>query len=258
MKTILQVFLTTSVLCPLPLIAQSQSTMEFQSGTTIEVGSGADICADNVIINGSYSGSGTQCGGALPVELVALTAQSTRKTVTLNWTTATETDNAGFEIERRLMANGSLHSSDWTSIGFVEGKGTSTSRTQYSFADKGLSPGRYAYRIKQIDRNGSTAYTAATEVEVGLAPKEFTLSQNYPNPFNPTTTIEFTLEKDGRVVLKLFDAIGRELATLLDENRTAGYYQSVTLDASRFGSGMYVYRIEANGKLLSRKMLLVK
>jgi hypothetical protein len=164
MKTGLQELLMASMLWLLPFIAQSQSTMEFQSGTTIEVTSGANICADIVLINGAYSGSGTKCGVALPV----------------------------------------------------------------------------------------------AEVEVGLTPKEFRLSQNFPNPFNPTTTIEFTLQEDGRVVLKLYDVTGRELATLLDEERKAGYYQSAAVDASRFGSGMYFYRLEANGKLLTRKMLLVK
>ena len=261
MKTLLKVLLMATVLCLLPFIAQSQSTMEFQSGTTIEVQSGADICADNVIISGSYTGSGTKCGVVLPVELVNLavvTAQSARNAVTVSWTTATETNNFGYEIERRLIENGSMQSSDWAAISFVPGKGTSTSPTKYSLTDEHLTPGKYSYRIKQIDKNGSFAYTDAKEVEVGLAPKVFTLSQNYPNPFNPTTTIEFTLETDGHVLLKLYDAIGREVTTLVNEERKAGYYQSVTVDASRFGSGMYVYRLEGNGKVLTRKMLLVK
>lgn len=261
MKTPLLVLLMASALCVLPLIAQSQSTMEFQSGTTIEVQSWADICADNVVISGSYTGSGTKCGGLLPVELVNLavvTAQSIRNAVTVSWTTATETDNFGFEIERRLRMNVSMQSTEWIGISFVRGKGTSTSPTKYSFTDGHLTQGRYSYRIKQIDKNGSFAYSEATEVEVGLAPKVFTLSQNYPNPFNPTTTIEFTLETDGHVVMNLYDITGREVARLLDEDRSAGYYQSLTLDASRFGSGVYVYRLEATGSVLSRKMLFVK
>jgi hypothetical protein len=258
MKTRLQMLFVALVICFVPFIAQSQSTMEFQSGTTIEVQSGADICADNVIISGSYTGSGTKCGGVLPVELVALTAKPTRSAVTLNWTTATETNDFGFEIERQPMGDSRPQSTSWASVGLVQGKGTSTSPTKYSFTDEHISPGRYSYRIKQIDKNGSFTYTDATDVEVGLAPKEFTLSQNYPNPFNPTTTIEFTLQLDGHVMLKLYDVTGREVATLLDEDRKAGYYQSVMVDAARFGSGMYVYRLEAGGKVLSRKMLLVK
>jgi hypothetical protein len=261
MKTLSLLLLLTLVLCLLPFIAQSQSTMEFQPGTTIEVQSGADICADAVLKNGTTIGSGTQCTLPLPVELVNLavfTGQSTRNGVTINWTTATETNNFGYEIERRLLANGTTQSSDWASIGFVQGKGTSASPTKYNFTDENLTPGRYSYRIKQIDKNGSFVYTDATDVEVGLAPKVFTLNQNYPNPFNPTTTIEFTLEEDAHVVLNLYDVTGREIATLVNDDRKAGYYQSVTVDASHLGTGMYVYRLEANGKVLSRKMLLVK
>ena len=201
---------------------------------------------------------GTTGSDVLPVELVAFTAQPTRSAVTLNWTTATETNNFGYEIERRLIVNGSQQSSGWTSAGFVQGKGTSTSPTQYSFTDDNLTAGRYAYRLQQIDRNGSFIYSAAVEVQVGLTAKEFRLGQNYPNPFNPTTTIEFALQEDGHVVLKLYDVTGRELATLLDEERKAGYNQSVAVDMSRFGSGVYFYRLEANGKLFTRKMLVVK
>ena len=201
---------------------------------------------------------GTTGSDVLPVELVAFMAQPTRSAVTLNWTTATETNNFGYEIERRLIVNGSQQSSDWRSAGFVQGKGTSTSPTKYSFTDDNLTAGRYAYRLQQIDRNGSFIYSAAVEVQVGLTAKEFRLGQNYPNPFNPTTTIEFALQEDGHVVLKLYDVTGRELATLLDEERKAGYNQSVAVDMSRFGSGVYFYRLEANGKLFTRKMLVVK
>lgn len=247
----------TSVLCLAPFIAKSQSTMEFQSGTTIEVTSGADICADVVTINGTYSGAGTQCGGALPVELVAMTAQAAKSAVTLNWTTATETNNFGFEIERAAVS-GQQTAVSWKNLGFVAGSGTSSSPREYSYTDKSLTPGRYAYRIKQVDNDGTFSYTQAAEVEVGLAPREFTLSQNYPNPFNPWTTVEFTLPVDGHVMLKLYDVTGRELATLLDKERNAGYYHQVTVDASRFGSGTYFLQLEFNGQQLTRKILLVK
>lgn len=257
MKAIFHVLMMASVLYFVPFIAQSQSTMEFQSGTTIEVTTGADICADVVLINGTFSGIGTKCGGALPVELTAMTAHAFERSATLNWTTATETNNFGFDIERRLMADGN-QPTEWKKVGFVQGSGTTASPKEYSFTDEHLSGGRYVYRLRQIDRNGSFIYSVVVEVEVGLTPKEFRLSQNYPNPFNPTTTIEFTLQEDGRVMLKLYDVTGRELATLLDEERKAGYYQSVAVDASHFGSGVYFYRLEANGKLLTRKMLLVK
>jgi hypothetical protein len=93
---------------------------------------------------------------------------------------------------------------------------------------------------------------------VGNAPRVFTLSQNYPNPFNPTTTIEFTIPADGRVVLKVYDIIGREVATILDENRKAGEYQQVVFDASRYASGVYFAVLQSGGKQLLKKMLLLK
>jgi len=260
MKPTYRYFLA-SVFCLVPLLTQGQSTLEFQSGTNIEVTAGADICADNVTINGTYSGTGTQCGGALPVELVSMSCVAGKNTATLNWTTATETGNLGFEIERRsVQASQTLNfkPETWNSIGFVQGSGTSSSRKDYSFADQQVTPGRYAYRIKQIDQSGAFSYTAAIEVEIGLAPKEFTLSQNYPNPFNPTTTIEFTLPEDGHVALRMYDVTGREVATFLDEERTAGYYHQITIDASRFGSGSYFLRLEFGGQQLTRRIVLVK
>lgn len=134
----------------------------------------------------------------------------------------------------------------------------SSSPRDYSYVDANLPSGRYAYRIKQIDQSGSFTYTSALGVEVGLAPRIFSLSQNYPNPFNPTTTIEFTLPEDGRVVLKIYDVIGREDVTLMDEDRKAGVYQQSVFDASRMTSGIYLARLQFNGKQLMKKLLLLK
>jgi hypothetical protein len=143
-------------------------------------------------------------------------------------------------------------------VGFVQGAGTSSSPRDYSFVDKPDQPGRYAYRIKQIDHSGTFAYTSTLEVVIGLAPLEFTLSQNYPNPFNPTTTIEFTLPADGHVVLKVYDLTGGEVATLVDQEMAGGVYQRVTFDASRLASGIYFARLQAGGMQLLKKMVLVK
>jgi 6-phosphogluconolactonase (cycloisomerase 2 family) len=201
---------------------------------------------------------------ALPVQLNLFTVVSQRLNATVTWATATEADNLGFDVERRMVGNigvadqGNFDGSAWIKLTFVQGAGTNTSKRNYSFVDQNVAAGRYAYRLKQIDRTGKSTYSPEMTVEVGMAPRVFSLDQNYPNPFNPTTTIEFTLEADGQVVLKLYDAIGREVVTLVNEDRKARYYQSVTVDGSRFGTGMYVYRLEANGKVLSRKMLLVK
>ena len=245
--------LLASMFSLVPVLARSQSTMEFQSGTHIEVTTGADICADNVAIDGTYSGSGTQCLGPLPVEFVSMTCVAGKSFASIKWTTATEANNFGFEIERRPIGV-----SEWMNVGFVRGSGTATSPNEYSFTDERVSPGRHAYRIKQIDHNGAFSYTSSLEVEIGLAPLEFTLSQNYPNPFNPTTTIEFTLAQDGRVTLKIYDVSGREVATLLDDERNAGIYQHVVWDARGMPSGTYFARLEFSGRVLVQKIALLK
>ncbi|MEX1140061.1 MAG: LamG-like jellyroll fold domain-containing protein [Bacteroidota bacterium] len=241
---------------------------------------------------------GTTGNSALPIQLAAFTATASRLNAELRWRTETEAENYGFEIERRSVSreygvsskekegmrvggnegmtnqrqDGTTNqrqdettnqrqdeaTSPWAKIGFVPGAGTSTSPKEYSFADKIVTPGRYAYRIKQIDHSGAFAYTDAIELEVGLAPLEFNLAQNYPNPFNPMTTIEFTLPQDGRVVLSVYDLTGREVATLVDEERPAGVYHRVEFDASRLASGMYFSRLRSGGHVVVKKMLLVK
>jgi hypothetical protein len=205
---------------------------------------------------------------SLPVELVAITAQASGSSAILGWTTATETDNFGFEIERRSVSDSrfqgqgvsalNLELETWNRIGFVPGSGTSTSPKDYSFADGQVSPGRYAYRIKQIDHSSAFTYTSSIEVEIGLAPKEFTLSQNYPNPFNPTTTIEFTLPADGHVKLDVYTIQGQVIATLVNEERKAGVYHQVLFDASPLASGLYFSRLEVGGTQLVRRMVLMK
>jgi hypothetical protein len=200
--------------------------------------------------------------GVLPVELTTLGASSRQNTVELQWSTATEVNNYGFEVERRLIGEISVR---WSTIGFVAGAGTSSSPLEYSFIDRQVSPGRYAYRIMQIDKDGSFKYTGEVEVEVGLAPKEFNLVQNYPNPFNPSTTIEFTVPEEGKASLKIYDVLGREVATLFD-GEVAGSYRQAIFDATRFAAGIYIARLKhfpagslAGGeKQLLRKMLLVK
>ena len=190
---------------------------------------------------------------SLPVEMASFAASSTGSDAVLRWYTATEIYNYGFEVERMAFDGTS-----WHKIGFMKGSGTSNSPHEYSFVDPNLQPGRYGYRIKQINTDGSFKYTQSTEVEIGLAPKVLTLNQNYPNPFNPTTTIEFTLPEDGKATLKVFDVLGKEVATLFDGEAKAGYVQRVTFDASKVASGTYFTRMEFNGKQMTKKMTLLK
>ncbi len=188
--------------------------------------------------------------GGLPVELVNFTADIIDNDVILNWTTATETNNLGFAIERKH------NKADWRKIGFVPGHGTTTEPQFYSFDDESVLLGVYQYRLKQIDYNGTFEYSEIIEMEVGI-PTEFSLSQNYPNPFNPITTIRFTISDVRFTSLKVYDVLGNEIATLVNEEKPPGSYE-VEWNASDFPSGIYFYRLTASTYSVTKKMILLK
>ena len=186
----------------------------------------------------------------LPVELNSFTAISENENVILNWTTATEKENAGFEIERRSDGL-------WTKIGYVPGKGNSEVTVDYTFTDRKLNSGSYNYRLKQVDYNGNFEYyDLSGYVNIGV-PVKFSLSQNYPNPFNPTTKIDFALPNDGNVMLKIYDLSGRELVTIMNEFRSAGYY-TIDFNAANLASGVYYYKLTAGNNTAVNKMIVVK
>jgi len=191
----------------------------------------------------------------LPVELASFTSNISGRNVTLNWITSSEVNNSGFEIQR------SSESGVWAKVAFVKGSQTTSHSQSYEFVDRGLSSGKYNYRLKQIDFNGQYEYfTLSNEVIIGI-PGRFDLSQNYPNPFNPSTKINFDVPVDSRVTIDLFDISGKQVASLLNEVKTAGYY-TVDFNASRLPSGVYFYRATAvsnNGSFTSvKKMTLIK
>ncbi len=221
------------------------------ANTTITVGTGATLTGRLLAGAVTATGAVTVNSDVLPVELVAFTATANRLNADLHWSTATEVNNYGFEIERRQTAN-------WEKVGFVRGAGTSSSPRYYSFTDVKLTPARYAYRIKQIDTDGSFKYYTPTEVEVGLAAKKLVLEQNYPNPFNPNTEIEFTVPERGFVSLKVYTMLGQEVATLFSGFADAGRIQQVTFDASWLPSGLYFSRLDYAGQHIVRKMTLMK
>ena len=174
----------------------------------------------------------------IPVELTSFTASTGANQVTLNWATASEVNNHGFEIQR--SSNG-----DFVTVGFVEGHGTTTEIQNYSYTDREIPEGSYGYRLKQIDFGGAYSYSDVIEVDV-TSPKEFALYQNYPNPFNPSTKIEFSLAVDSKVSLKIFDVLGQEVVTLISSDLVSGVH-NVDFSASSLNSGVYFYRIEATG-----------
>ena len=245
------------------------SSPAVDSGSNAAVSASTDLAGSIRISHGNVDmGAYEYQGAPLAVEMSSLAANCTGNSVRIQWTTATETDNFGFEIERQAIAGRSSASSgvspnlQWSSVGFVKGAGSSTWAHEYSFEETGLAAGLYVYRIKQIDRNGSFKYSQEVQVEVGLAPKVFALSQNYPNPFNPTTTIRFTIPTNGRVVLSVHNTLGQELEQWNFGILGAGGY-SQQLDFSRFASGVYFYRITVVGEngekfVAMKKMMMVK
>ncbi|MCS7054299.1 MAG: T9SS type A sorting domain-containing protein [Ignavibacterium sp.] len=211
-------------------------------------------------LNGNYSNYigidmlQVKGAGFIPVELTSFTAAANGNNVVLNWATATEKNNEGFEIQRN-NGNG------FVTIGFVKGNGTTTQPQNYSFVDKNVRPGTYSYRLKQIDFGGTSDYSKVVSVEV-LNPNEFSLEQNYPNPFNPSTKINFSLAVDSKVSLKVFNVLGQEVTTLLNGNLAAGYHE-INFKADGLNSGIYFYKLEAtgiDGKSFSsvKKMILNK
>ncbi len=189
-------------------------------------------------------------GLVIPVELTAFNASVNKNDVVLNWTTATELNNFGFEIQR------SANNGDYTSLGFINGKGTTTEMNQYSFTDKTVDAGSYTYRLMQKDYDGTFAYSQEVEVEIDL-PLDYSLDQNYPNPFNPTTTIRYAIPEDNFVSIKLYDVLGNEVITLVNEQKQAGRYEML-FNASNISSGVYYYQISSGSFIQTRKLMLMK
>jgi hypothetical protein len=188
--------------------------------------------------------------GIVPVELTSFTGDYNDGVVNLKWITSTETNNHGFEVERRTDY------SAFESIGFVTGNGTSTNRVTYNFIDDNLSSNRYYYRLKQIDLDGTFEYSYEVQIDID-ALMNYQLYQNYPNPFNPSTEIYFTLAKSGNVSLKVFNSLGSVVATLIDGFMETGKH-SIKYNSKDSSSGIYFYRLKADNFTSTRKMLLIK
>ena len=186
---------------------------------------------------------------ALPVELTSFTAEWINDSILLNWSTATEINNYGFNVERKSENSG------WEAIGFVKGSGNCNSPKTYSFCDLTPRAGKIQYRLKQIDNDGSYKYYYANEVEVNVDGYE--LKQNYPNPFNPVTHISYSLPVKSNVKLAVYDLLGREITVLVNNKSEAGIY-NVEFDGSKLSSGIYYYALITNGFIQTKKLVLIK
>lgn len=195
---------------------------------------------------------GTFTIAALPVELSSFTAINEKGSVRLNWTTATEQNNLGFDVERK---NGE---GAWTKIAFVDGAGSSNSVHNYSYTDKNALNGKYSYRLKQTDTDGKFKYSQTVEVNANTMPEGFVVEQNYPNPFNPATTIRFGFDKPTDASLTVYDQLGRQVAVLFNGQAEASKMYSVEFNGSSLTSGIYFYKLQTPEKSQVRRMMLVK
>jgi hypothetical protein len=197
----------------------------------------------------------------LPVQLASFTARlAPSNLVQLDWMTISETNNYGFEVQKRLGDVGAFPTIENS---FVPGHGTTLDPHWYTFIDPTTAPGDWRYRLKQIDLDATVHYsepiaiTVPTGVNESSQPLAFRLEQNYPNPFNPSTEIRFAIAEAGHVTLKVYDVLGKEIQTLAQGVKQPGRY-SITWDARAVPSGVYFYRLEAGTFVQTKRMLLIK
>jgi hypothetical protein len=229
------------------------------TATANTVGTSADGSSRSITVSisglthsSSTSFTISQANQPLPVELNSFSASSSGSNVSLSWKTATEVNNYGFNVERKVETG------DWTKVGFVQGHGTSNSPKSYSFTDSPTGGTKFQYRLKQMDTNGKYEYSNVLDVNIA-APVNYAVQQNYPNPFNPTTVISYQIPAAGNVSLKVFDVLGREVATLVDAYQNIGTYnQTFSADKLGLASGIYIYRLSSGSFSQIHKMILMK
>lgn len=194
--------------------------------------------------------------------MIKFTAEVFGSDIQLFWSTATETNNHGFEIHRKNLGDRSQEL-EWEELGFVPGFGTTTEVHHYSFDDGEVHPGKYQYRLKQIDFGGTFEYSNIIEATVD-APIKFSLEQNYPNPFNPTTKIKYQIPASLNpskgwtfVQLIVYDILGNQIATLVSEDKPAGTYE-IEFNGMNLPSGIYIYQVQAGSFVETKKMILLR
>ncbi|MBX2974601.1 MAG: T9SS type A sorting domain-containing protein [Ignavibacteriaceae bacterium] len=210
----------------------------------------ANIFLDDFIYTNSIANN------PLPVELASFNAVPVNGVVKLIWQTSTEINNHGFDVERAISSNSS-DDLTWETLAFVKGNGNSNSVKEYSYTDNNISAsGKYAYRLKQLDTDGAYKYSPIVETDITVV-LDYALEQNYPNPFNPSTTINYSIPNVEYVTIKVFNTLGEEVATLVNEQKTAGNFE-VKFERTSLTSGIYFYRIQSGNYNETKKMILLK
>ncbi len=199
--------------------------------------------------------NGNTGGNPLPVELTAFTASVKQRDVSLKWETATEVNSYSFDVERARV-NTSGADSNWLKVASIKASGNSNSPKEYRYTDSRLDAGKYQYRLKMVDNDGSYKYSQTVEVSIAL-PKAFDLSRNYPNPFNPSTTISFALPERANVTLTIYNQLGQKTAVLLECQKEAGVHQ-IEWNAAGMISGVYFYELKTEKFRSAKKLILMK
>ena len=187
----------------------------------------------------------------IPVEIILFNAFVINNGILLKWSTASETNNLCFNIERRPVEE-----NKWIPVGFVPGNGTSTNNHSYEFYDNNVPFGNYRYRLKQIDNDGTFYYSSTISIDI-YPPLQFSLEQNYPNPFNPNTTINYFVSEETFVTIKVFDVLGNELSLLVNEIKQPGEYK-ILYSADDITNGFYFYQMRSRSFIQTKKMILLK
>jgi hypothetical protein len=235
-----------------------------QPGAYVADDGGQETNVD-LLASGTVTYTNNLSNPILPVELSSFTSNVNGRQVNLNWETKTEVNSNKYEIQRSIVSAKDV-TVTWATIGYVQAAGTSNSTKKYSYTEKDLQSGKYQYRLKMIDNDGSYKYSIIVETEIAL-PKNFELSQNYPNPFNPSTRIDYSLPFDSRVTLDVYNITGERIGQIVNEEQTAGYY-TVNMSSSSLNkslaSGVYIYKMNAVDKSTGntftsiKKMMLLK
>ncbi len=187
---------------------------------------------------------------ALPVELVSFQATLKGDAVVLSWNTASETNNAGFEVQQMV-------SGDFQSLGFVEGFGSTSEAKSYQFDVDNLEPGTYTFRLKQIDFGGAVQFSPILEVTLELN-GAYQLSEAYPNPVNPTGRFSLGVQREQQVSVALYNMLGQRVAELFQGRLRANETKTISIRASSLPSGLYFFRAEGEFFQATRQVVLLK
>ncbi len=214
---------------------------------------GTITSVNNFTIFGDFVlANNTGGANALPVELTSFTAIAKGRGVELGWKTATEVNNAGFAIEQKGIND------SWNKIGYVEGAGTTNTPKRYSYSVTVPVSGKYAFRLKQIDRDGKFEYSPVVEASIALTAQDYSLTQNYPNPFNPSTTFSFAMKNAEQTTVKVFNLVGQEVATLFNGVAQPNQIYTMKFDGKDLSSGIYFYSLRSGSRNEVKKMMLMK